>query len=480
MTTQQAIFSPTSTDFANGFGGRSTVPATAYNAVVEPNDFVDCTFSVTNFEEIEEPLQGEPLVTISRLAATVFVPTYLDLDQDTTENLKHLETHEVLEADRPPVGITDIGRSIEENLTKSNCAIDSMQIWIPVECRGIGKRQFEKVTPIKLIECDYDKTCLQDSWLKASTGEVVKERPAYLHNDQHFSFTTGYAFKQMIVGNQEVYFISIGLHSKLLGTDYFKSITSETIYKVWQTIIEQKVITITFENFLKCYVHQIDLKTDSIQDNVNASLDLIEANIREDRIYKRYNQKLNQGIQLGSRKDNQLSIHFYNKALQFLNDSRSSIFLEKVLKFEHPNNILRTEITLYAKQFFNDFEMTGERNFHPESQITLENVLNKVNSMGSMVMKTYLTKALRPQQVNKVKMKKIETLDDDLMDQIKFGVQLCITSSMTLEDTELAICKLLKPGINKKPKVLRLTRHFYTIETKTIDLDDNIKQAINF
>lgn len=472
MTTQQAIFSPTSTDFANGFGGRSTVPATAYNAVVEPNDFVDCTFSVTNFGEIEE--------TTSRLAAAVLVPACPDPNKATNDELKYLEVHAVLEADRPPVGITDISRSIEENLTKSNCAIDSMQIWIPVECRVIGKRQFEKVTPIKLIECDFDKTCLQDSWLKASTGEIVKERPAYLHNDKYLSFTTGYAFRHIIVGNQCVNFISIGLHSKLLGTDYFKSITLETIYKVWQSIIEQKVITITFENFLKCYVHQIDLKTDSIQDNVNASLDLIEANIREDRIYKRYNQKLNQGIQLGSRKDNQLSIHFYNKALQFLNDIKSSIFLEKVLKFEHPKNILRTEITIYAKQFFNDFEMTGERNFHPESQITLENVLTCVETKGKFVMKTYLTKAFKTQQVNKVKMKKIETLDDDLMDQIKFGVQLCITSSMTLEDTELAICKLLKPGINKKPKVLRLTRHFYTIETKTIDLDDNIKQAINF
>ena len=123
--------------------------------------------------------------------------------------------------------------------------------------------------------------------------------------------------------------------------------------------------------------------------------------------------------------------------------------------------------------------MNGEKNFHPESQITLENVLNKVESMGQMVMKNYLAKAFKPQQINVVKMEKVEVLEDALSDQIKFGVELCLTSSMTLADTEKAIIKLLKPGINKTPKVLRLTRYFYTIQTKVIDIDVDLKQAIN-
>lgn len=491
MTNLQGQFSPVSnfcTRGFEGFDGQSKFVPTAYNAVGIPNDFVDCKFDVTNFSlspRLDRTVtRFEVAVEGGKQAAPVPAPAGLKPHQETAKLLEYLEQTDSnleiapwgMEAGRPT---DEIALSIEENLTSPHCAVDSMQIWIPVECRGIGKRQFEKATPIKLIECNYDKACLQDSWVRSSTGEVVKLSPAYLHQDKHLSFQTGYAFKQMIIGNQEVYFISIGLHSKLLGTDYFKSINQETIYKVWQTIIEQGIVEITFENFLKCYVHQIDLKTDSIQDDVNTSLDLIEANIREDRSFKRYDQALNQGIQLGSRKDNQVSIHFYNKALQFKNDPKSSIFLEKVLKFEHPRNILRTEITLYAKQFFNDFEMNGEKNFHPESQITLENVLNKVESMGQMVMKKYLAKAFKLQQINVVKMEKVEVLEDALSDQIKFGVELCLTSSMTLADTEKAIIKLLKPGINKTPKVLRLTRYFYTIQTKVIDIDVDLKQAIN-
>lgn len=453
MMNLQGQFSPVSKLLATGFEGfegQSKCEVTPYNRVTELNDFVDCKSDVTT-----KPYQ------------------------ETAKLLDYLESPRGLMAGRPSVGITDIAVSIEENLTAPHCAVDSMQVWIPIEKESIGKREFEKETQIKLIECSFDKACLQNSLIKSITGEIVKLSPPYLHDEIHLGFQTGYALKRKVIGNQAVTFISIGLHSKLLGRDYFKSINTETIYKVYQTIIAQDVVQITFDDFLLCYVHQIDLKTDSIQDDVNGSLDLIEANIREGRSFKRYDQKLNQGIQIGMRKENEVSIHFYNKALQFKNDERSSIFLEKVLKFQHPSNILRTEITLYAKQFEKDFNMNCNGMFKPESANTLENVLMKVEADGKDVMKNYLAKAFKPQQINFVKMEK-EPKENGLSEQIRFGVELCLTSAMTLEDTEKAIIKLLKPGINKKREVLRLTRHHYSIQTKVIDLDTGLKNVMNF
>lgn len=488
MKNLQGISSPVSnfsTSGFEGFDGQSKFVPTAYNAVVDLTDSVKCKFDVTNLGCFEGGEGGTASSTERCFTPTQAAPVpelagpkpY----QETAKSRNYLELPRGLMAGRPSVGITDIALSIEENLTHPHCAVDSMQIWIPIECRGIGKRQFEKATPIKLIECSFDKTCLQDSWIRSSTGEVVKLSPAYLHNDKHLSFQTGYAFKQMIIGNQEVYFISIGLHSKLLGEDYFKSINTQTIYKVWQTIIEQGIVEITFDNFLKCYVHQVDLKTDSIQDDVNGSLDLIEANIRDGRNFKRYDQKLNQGIQIGNRKPNEVSIHFYNKALQFKNDPKSSIFLEKVLKFEHPSNILRTEITLYAKQFEEDFKMNCSGMFKPESANTLENVLMKVEADGKDVMKDYLVKAFKPNQINFTKSVKDEKLsrDEKLKVGIKMVVELCIGNSFTLAQTEERVLDIFQSGLNKSREITKLTRHFYTIQTKAIDLDDGLKQAIN-
>lgn len=477
MKNLQGQFSPVSNFCTRGFEGfeaKSKCEVTLYNGVTEHNDFVDCKFDVTNFRIFEGGEQAAPVPAPAGPKPYQETAKLLDYLEQTDSHLKD-DLGEVMEAGRPT---DEIALSIEANLTHPHCAVDSMQIWIPIEKESMSKREFEKETQIKLIECSFDKSCLMNSLIKSFTGEIVKLSPPYLHDEIHLGFQTGYALKRKVIGNQAVNFISIGLHSKLLGEDYFKSISMETIHKVYETIIAQDVVQITFDNFLKCYVHQVDLKTDSIQDDVNGSLDLIEANIRDGRSFKRYDQKLNQGIQIGNRKPNEVSIHFYNKALQFQNDERSFIFLEKVLKFQHPSNILRTEITLYAKQFEEDFEMNCSGMFKPESANTLENVLNKVEIMGQIVMKNYLAKAFKPQQINFVKMEK-EIKENVLSEQIKFGVELCLTSAMTLADTELAIIKLLNPGINKKREVLRLTRHFYTIQTKEIDLDDGLKQAIN-
>jgi len=450
---------------------------TPYNSVQKRHDFVDCQFYITPFSTSPSTSTANtPCIPPSTSTANTpcnassnALSTSLSTslaNGTSTANNEALSNH--------------IALSIEENLTKPHCAIDSMQIWIPIATSTMSKRQYEKATPIQLIDCHYDKELLNDALLLASTGAVVRENPPYIRNDKHLSYQTGYAFKQMSVGNQAVSYISIGLHSKLLDIDYFKSINSETIFKLWQAIQEQGVINITYENFLQCYVHQVDLKTDSIQDDVNASLDIIEANIKESRGFKRFDKKMNQGIQVGMRKDNQVSIHFYNKALQFFNDTRSSIFLEKVLRFNHPSNILRTEITLYAKQLYDDFEIEGEKLFHPSSQMNLTTVLTKLETRGKDVMKKHLTNLFNPQRVNKVNP---SDNDKQQMDKHESGiarlVEICLASAMDLNETENAVIDILHPGINKKREVLRLTRHFYTVQSKAIDLDAEVKQVIN-
>jgi len=454
-------FASTSTDPIAPSVAPSKSPCTPYNSVQKPTDFSYRKFYVTPLSTSSAPIA--PSTSTANAPCIAPCNTSYSSTSTSTSTANH------------------IALSIEENLTKTHCAIDSMQLWIPVATRTMTKRQFEKATPIQLIDCHYDKELLNDALLLASTGAVVRENPPYIHNDKHLSYQTGYAFKQMSVGNQAVSYISIGLHSKLLGTDYFKSINQQTIFKLWQAIQEQGVINITYANFLQCHVHQVDLKTDSIQDNVNASLDLIEANIREGRSFKRFDKEMNQGIQVGSRKENQVSIHFYNKALQFFNDSKSSIFLEKILKFNHPANILRTEITLYSKQLHEDFNIACEKLFHPVSQLNLANILNKVELMGQLVMKKHLMKIFNPQSINHVKpcQDKSES-DSRLHEQVKLAVSLCLTSSMTLEDTKIVVCQLLQPGRDKKREVLRLVEHFYIVQTKCIDLDDEVKQVINF
>lgn len=333
-------------------------------------------------------------------------------------------------------------------------SIDSLQVFIPYQVSRITRRASE--APIQPSQSIIIKdTRLTDTTITIynSTGEVHSIREHQPFTIEQDGITTGYRLYRQRRGKQTIIFISIGLTAKLLSKDYLQGITQDNIQSIYQSIINQNIIDISFNDFLESEVQLADIKRDTIHRDIQKAFQLIKSNL------KRPNPNLkvhrNGNITIGSRKDTkQLYIKFYNKTQEL--KKNSSVFMDKHLHFQCPDNLLRTEITFSRNHLFDHFSTF---------QGTLESLLSSVQQEGANIIDKILlseTYFNREQQVpTSEPSSKTATKQDD---QVRRFVRLClkVQPPMTLPQVQEEVLAILKPGTNRRANLKRLTEYYFT------------------
>lgn len=236
-------------------------------------------------------------------------------------------------------------------------SLDSFLMFVPLE----------KVTILK------DELLDTIQAINTTTSEVLSEYTlakqeafniAEIANEP-FSCYIKLITKKVAAGNKgivEKNYLSITINSKLLKEDYLKGITSETIEKVYNTIISFGWFTVDYKDFLNSIISDVDFKVDTVfnsQEEVSEHLKKLCYNITS--YYKLHakltSRKDNEGLQIGHRSNMTITFcKWYNKTKELIHSS--STFNEKYVR-HYPDKevILRFEFTLASKKAFKDYNL---------------------------------------------------------------------------------------------------------------------------
>ena len=135
-------------------------------------------------------------------------------------------------------------------------AIDSFRLSIPFQETDVKSTELISRHSGDIIEVDQN------------TGEKVgvsKGKRVANVGDDH-TITTYDITTRFGVGQYHQKFVEIGCSSKLLGEQYFDGITSKTIERVYDSVLDQGIIDLTWESFLGSNVYDLDLRLDFVNE----------------------------------------------------------------------------------------------------------------------------------------------------------------------------------------------------------------------
>lgn len=342
-------------------------------------------------------------------------------------------------------------------------SIDSIKLLIPYKVERLKSREREIIkNPIKQIPVWILDLRLSSSVFEvySVTGEQGRTRNNIPLSETVNGIANGYSLYTTNVGPSQVTFISVALTSKMLKQDYLKGMTSENIRKVYDFIIEDKIIFIEYEDFLKCRIQHADIKRDREVKDVTTSLKRIKKALLTSVKAKPWrDNKLLTGYTIGQRDSKEIYIKFYNKGNELLTKSN-----EFNLHHLHRNNIkcpdqlLRTEITLDNRRL---------KQYFPEYSETLQSFINEVELHGNKVIDAILLKG------NYFRTEKRVPSFFDITHQSKFDLRLSIRiqeavrvytlpgQQLDLKEMEESLLTVIDCGINRKSLVLKLIRYHF-------------------
>lgn len=361
---------------------------------------------------------------------------------------------------------------------------DSIQLYIPYQVQDISSRSSQSISnPIVPIPATIVDSRLSDEIISIyrSTGEHYSTRQYQPLTQEQEGIPQGYKIVHRVIGKQSVLYISIAISSKLLSHDYFQGITLQNIHLIHQALIRHKVIFITLPDLLKCPVHHADLKYDFISLDPIKTFQTIQHNLRPNlpdlHIYRsRINDRVQtHGIQIGSRMSKRL-IKFYYKSQEL--KTQSSVFYEKQLHFQCPDNLIRTEITFSSKQLRYSF---------PTYDGTLQSLLINTHQIGKQAMTQILHQdifnpsVITSQEPEEPKSSDDAALNQKLSEQISNIIDIClrITPQPTLHETQDIVLGILQPGVNRRAKVRRFTEFLFTKALEKQIINQEIKETLH-
>lgn len=280
-------------------------------------------------------------------------------------------------------------------------SIDSLKLRIPIQ-------------KVEIIE-----PTLKGTWIKAcisvDTGEIIEDPEKFKKQSfgvENKGIKTKYLCQKISNGRTVEDFLCILFNSKLLKNRYFEGITEQNIGIVYEELMHQNVIKVSFEDFLHGICTDIDFKADyelkekESFDELLTNLDnlTIKTADREkgNRIYR---QKGNYGIEWSKRQFSSNSnpyVKVYHKSTELLYNS--GIFYQEYIK-EMNQNLVRVEWTLKGKKHAESFT------YHREGEKRLVVAFNDMRLMNLLSRSDYHKYQMFKQVMSKhleglIKMKK--------------------------------------------------------------------------
>jgi hypothetical protein len=158
-------------------------------------------------------------------------------------------------------------------------------------------------------------------------------------------------------GRKQNDYLTIGIPSKLLGSNYFQGITSNNVQQVYRELQGMNVASFTYEDFInKSSCTDIDLKKDFVYEGdfvkaIQEIRELVRPSKERGEGCRTFKERMNQGIEFATRQTTSVKtapyLKIYAKGVELLSNSKK--FVNEFLTSEDLKNIIRMETTIKNK-----------------------------------------------------------------------------------------------------------------------------------
>ena len=197
------------------------------------------------------------------------------------------------------------------------------------------------------------------------TGELINEHIKTTHFDANAIISSSYAFRKghFYSADKCIDVIAIGFSAKLLEYQYFDGINAQNIKRIYDFIINEGLIEISFEDFLNAKVVDTDICIDFFLKDITCrevcsianELTIISKSSPKS---NHFNQKLNVGIEWGKREgvgkaySSKQYLKYYAKAIEL--KSKSLKFYQKYVQSFANEDIVFACGSIYKQDLMND------------------------------------------------------------------------------------------------------------------------------
>jgi hypothetical protein len=199
----------------------------------------------------------------------------------------------------------------------------------------------------------------------SSTGELINEHIKTTHFDTNAIISSSYAFRKghFYSADKCIDVIAIGFSAKLLEYQYFDGINAQNIKRIYDFIINEGLIEISFEDFLNAKIVDTDICIDLFFKDITckevcsiaSELTIISKSSPKS---NHFNQKTNIGIEWGKRESvgkayaTKQYLKYYAKALELKH--KSFKFYEKYIQEFANEDIVLSCGSIYKQNLMND------------------------------------------------------------------------------------------------------------------------------
>jgi hypothetical protein len=211
-------------------------------------------------------------------------------------------------------------------------------------------------------------------------------------------------------------FLIINATSKLLEGRYFEGITSSNIRVVYDALMAQKVVYLSFESFVSGSCTDIDFKKDICTNDVERLLKFMSSRAipssKKGYGYELYERRENQGIEFSHREATAFKtnpyLKIYDKALELTYNSKE--FSESFLADTDYSRKVRVEVTIKNKQHFRQYGIFDT---------TLANIVEIPKEVKESMIRTAMKAHLYPPVREVEKSSGVKPEDQFLLNAIK-------------------------------------------------------------
>jgi hypothetical protein len=225
------------------------------------------------------------------------------------------------------------------------------------------------IIPFDLVNVNpYHSSFLQGlGQINMSTGQVLNEHIKTTHFDENAIISSSYAFRKghFYSADKCIDVIAIGFSAKLLEYQYFDGINAQNIKRIYDFIINENAIEISFEDFLNAKVVDTDICIDLFLKDITCKevcsiaeeLTIVSKNSPQMKKYNSISKGV--GIQWGRREDvgkaysTKQFLKYYAKSVE-LKSKKSFKFYEKYIQEFANEDIVFACGSIYKQDLMND------------------------------------------------------------------------------------------------------------------------------
>ncbi len=260
-------------------------------------------------------------------------------------------------------------------------SVDSLKLKIPLDkVKVLDQTLMDKVAKINTTTGEYLNPDPETWKREALQGSRVR------------GISTYYKVTDLLKdkGQQETYLVIL-INSKLIKELYFSGITNDTLQLVYDSIIDQGVVFISYDTFINGTCTDTDIKVDfrpnATPDDFDTFTEILvkrsKSSAMSEKGYQRKNDQDNKGIQFGKRESTMFKgspfLKFYHKELELIYHSYD--FSNQFLKDIDYSNTIRVEVTIKNKAHFRH---------HKIEDTTLKNIVSlSQDKMKSIFINAY-------------------------------------------------------------------------------------------